>query len=59
MTIVEETLTKFSPTIEEYISIKNKVLGAGRLGRWMWIFLIALIGLAAKFRTELMTWFTK
>jgi hypothetical protein len=56
---VEETLTKFSPTIEEFIQIKNKVLGAGKLGKWLWIVLVALIGLAFKFRTEIVTWFGK
>jgi hypothetical protein len=59
MTSVEEALTTIRPTIDEFIQIKNKVLGAGRLGKWLWILLIGLIGLAAKFRVELMTWFTK
>lgn len=59
MTVVEETLTKFTPTINEFIEIKQKVLGAGKLGKWLWIILAGAIGLAFKFRVEVATWFAK
>ena len=59
MTIVEEAIMKFGPTIDEFIEIKHKVIAAGKLGKWLWIAGFALIGLIAKFRVELMTWISK
>ncbi|AWY08127.1 hypothetical protein HOT48_gp112 [Klebsiella phage ZCKP1] len=33
---VEESITKSEPTIEEFITIKHKVAGAGIFGKWAW-----------------------
>lgn len=33
---VEESITKSEPTIEEFITIKHKVAGAGIFGKWVW-----------------------
>lgn len=36
--VVEKQLAKDAPTIEEFITIKHQVKGAGMLGRWLWLF---------------------
>lgn len=59
MITVEQTLVKFEPTIEEFLTIKRKVAEAGKMGRWLWIALIALIGLVLKFKLELASWFAR
>jgi len=56
MTTVEENLTKFEPTIEEFISIKTKVVGAGKLGKFLWAVGAIILALAAKFREEIIIW---
>lgn len=33
---VESSLAKSAPTIEEFITIKHKVVGAGIAGKWLW-----------------------
>lgn len=33
---VEESITKSEHTIEEFITIKHKVAGAGIFGKWVW-----------------------
>lgn len=33
---VEDILAKSEPTIEEFITIKHKVAGAGIFGKWAW-----------------------
>lgn len=33
---VEDSLAKNEPTIEEFITIKHKVVGAGIFGKWVW-----------------------
>jgi chromosome segregation ATPase len=56
---VEESLTKQSPTIEEFITIKHKITGAGIFGKWAWGTLAFLIGLAFSFRVEIVKWLSK
>lgn len=53
---VEDSLTKFAPTIEEFINIKAKVIGAGRLGKWLWIVGGVLLTAAYKFHAEFLNW---
>ncbi|WP_244832408.1 hypothetical protein [Caballeronia sp. TF1N1] len=50
---VEKSLKTQAPTIEEFITIKHKVQGAGLFGKWTWTVLAFVIGLAFSFRTEL------
>ena len=33
---VEASISKSAPTIEEFITIKHKVVGAGIAGKWLW-----------------------
>lgn len=54
---VEESLAKNEPTIEEFITIKHKVVGAGILGKWVWVGAGAIIGVLAATRREIFTWF--
>jgi hypothetical protein len=56
---VEESLASQAPTIEEFITIKHKVVGAGLAGRWTWIILAGLVGLLASFRMEIFRWLSR
>lgn len=55
---VENSLSKSAPTIAEFIEIKNKVLGAGTLGRWLWIALGSILGYIISAKTHLIQFFT-
>lgn len=54
---VEDSLAKNEPTIEEFITIKHKVVGAGIFGKWVWAGAGAIIGILAAARREIFTWF--
>lgn len=56
---VEESLAEQAPTIEEFIAIKHKVLGAGLAGRWLWVFMAMLIGYAYSMRAEIFRWLAR
>lgn len=55
---VESSLAKSAPTIEEFMVIKNKVLGAGIAGKWLWAALGALLTLVITAREHLIRFFT-
>lgn len=54
---VEDSLAKNEPTIEEFITIKHKVVGAGIFGKWVWAGAGAIIGMLAAARREIFAWF--
>lgn len=54
---VEDSLAKNEPTIEEFITIKHKVVGAGVFGKWVWAGAGAIIGVLAAARREIFAWF--
>lgn len=54
---VEDSLAKNEPTIEEFITIKHKVVGAGIFGKWVWAGAGAIIGVLAAARREIFVWF--
>ncbi|MCW6831744.1 hypothetical protein [Salmonella enterica] len=54
---VEDSLAKNEPTIEEFITIKHKVVGAGIFGKWVWAAAGAIIGILAATRREIFSWF--
>lgn len=54
---VEDSLAKNEPTIEEFITIKHKVVGAGIFGKWVWAGAGAIIGVLAVARREIFAWF--
>lgn len=56
---VEEGLNKASPTIDEFITIKHKVTGAGLLGRWLWFFGGGLISTVFASRETILGWISK
>lgn len=59
MKAVESSLATQAPTIEEFITIKHKVVGAGIFGRWTWLALCGLVGLLFSFRVEIIKWLTR
>ena len=54
---VEDSFAKSEPTIEEFITIKHKVVGAGIFGKWVWAGAGAIIGVLAAARREIFAWF--
>lgn len=60
MSTLEQSFAKNAPTIEEFITIKHKVVGAGVVGKWIWAILGGLIGTLFAMRADLIaliTWF--
>lgn len=53
---VENSLAKSAPTIEEFITIKHKVVGAGKMGKVMWAILGGALTMIITLRTELFSW---
>lgn len=59
---VEESLAKSAPTIEEFITIKHKVVGAGAIGKWIWVAataILTMIATLAAAKTGLLSLFGK
>ena len=50
---VESSLAKTAPTIEEFMVIKNKVIGAGMAGRWIWVGVGSLLTLIIAGREQI------
>ena len=51
---VEQSLTQQAPTIEEFITIKHRVVGAGMMGKWVWAIAGGLIGMLFSARVHIM-----
>ncbi|WAK44935.1 hypothetical protein Fifi067_00008 [Erwinia phage Fifi067] len=56
---VEKGLADSAPTIEEFITIKHKVAGAGVAGRWLWVAAAAILGFLFTMRREIIEWLAK
>ena len=56
---VEEQLASNAPTIEEFITIKTQIKGAGIAGKWLWAAGGFLISIAFTFREQIRDWFLK
>ena len=56
---VEKTLATTEPTIQEFITIKHKVAGAGLLGRYLWLGLGAIIGFVFSVRESLFSFLSR
>lgn len=54
---VESSLAKSAPTIEEFMAIKHKVIGAGIAGRWLWLGLGTLLGIVISTREYIFRFF--
>lgn len=53
---VESSLANSAPTIEEFITIKHKMVGAGLMGKWIWAIAGGLIGFIWSARKEIAAW---
>lgn len=56
---VEAALANQTPTIEEFITIKHRVEGAGKMGKWVWVALGAVITFLFNSRETWLTWLSK
>jgi uncharacterized coiled-coil protein SlyX len=59
MRAVEISLTSQAPTIEEFITIKHKITGAGLAGHWVWKIGGGVLIVLCYFRTQIYQWLTK
>lgn len=59
VSVVKTKLDGQAPTIEEFITIKHKVVGAGKLGKWLWAAGAFLIGTAYSSREAIVAWLAK
>lgn len=59
VTEVESKLAGQAPTIEEFITIKQKVVGAGKLGGVIWAIGAFIIGIIYSSREAVIGWFGK
>lgn len=55
---MEETFSKNAPALAEYIATKNKIIGAGIMGKWIWAAVGGLLGFIASGK-GIATWFSK
>lgn len=58
MTSLKDKLDGQAPTIEEFITTKHEVVGAGRLGKWLWAVGAFLLGTASGARGYIVAWLT-
>lgn len=56
---VEDGLNKASPTIDEFLIIKHKVVGAGVFGKWIYAGAATIITLLATSREAIFAWMSK
>lgn len=56
---VETQVATAQPTIQEFITIKHKVVGAGAAGKWLWAALAAILGLIVGGREAIFHFFSK
>ena len=56
---LEDGFAKNAPTIEEFVKIKQQVIGAGRAGRIIWTVGALIIGAVYSIREHILTWLTK
>lgn len=56
---VENGLSKAAPTIEEFLTIKHRIIGAGMAGRWMWVTFGTLLGLVISAREHIIRFFSQ
>ncbi len=59
VTKVRTKLDGQTPTIEEFITIKHKVVGAGKLGKWVWVSLGGIITFLFSSREAIISWLSK
>ncbi|AWN06197.1 putative tail-length tape measure protein [Erwinia phage phiEaP8] len=57
--VVEKGFAESAPTIEEFITIKHRVVGAGLAGKWIWAGAGAILTFLFTFRKEIIAWLSK
>lgn len=53
---VESSLANSAPTIEEFITIKHRMVGAGLMGKWVWAIAGGIITFLWSARKEIALW---
>lgn len=53
---LEKAVATAQPTISEFVAIKQKVVGAGQAGKWLWAVGVILLGIMAGSRATIFHW---
>ena len=53
---VETTLREQAPAVQEFLTIKGRVIGAGMFGRGVWMAAVAAIGMIFHYREAIGAW---
>lgn len=56
---LEGSFATSQPTLDEFRKVKHKLMGAGFLGRWVWVVLTGTLGLLYTMREHLIAFVTK
>lgn len=59
LTKVENTISNAGPALAEYTAIKNQVIGAGRMGKWIWVTAGFVIGMVVSLKEVFISWFSQ
>lgn len=59
MTVIEAQLASNQPTIQEFVTIKHKVQGAGAAGKWIWAAAAGILTFIATNRNNIIDFFQK
>lgn len=54
--VMDTRLSAASPTIDEFMRLRQRIQGAGILGKWLWISVGAVIGILASARQAILGW---
>lgn len=57
ISLMAKSLSDSEPTIQEFITIKHQVAGAGKLGKYLWTGLGLILGFIISVKTELFRFF--
>lgn len=55
---VQMSLTTQKPVIDEFITIKHKVVGAGQFGKWAWVVVASLLSFLIGSKEFIQKWLT-
>ncbi|AIU44335.2 hypothetical protein RG2014_081 [Delftia phage RG-2014] len=56
---LDAALAKAQPTLNDYIEVKHKIVGAGRAGTYIWSGVVAVLSVAVFFKDTIFGWFSK
>lgn len=56
---VENALSRAQPTLNDYIEVKHKIVGAGKMGAMLWTGFIGVVGTAVYCKDYILAWLNR